>query len=198
MEDEAPAPRPIDNGQVAQTVVEYTGSRLGTVAYRGLSGRSYPFDASRWNKRQYVLDKDLERFRGRLDFRVLDETRIDPEAEKLRAIEAAVGDRLVREVTRLLRPDGIDERKRTPRQRGGRPPVPLGELQRLWHLRHHCLPRWSIEALATKFLTEEYATPHATISTRLARFKKSHPELTSEDNCPWCTKCYAPNPPATS
>jgi hypothetical protein len=126
MEDEAPAPRPIDNGQVAQTVVEYTGSRLGTVAYRGLSGRSYPFDASRWNKRQYVLDKDLERFGGRLDFRVLDEMRIDPEEEKLRALVAEVLDqRGAMTATTEAVPadrDVVPEPPRPAQRRGGRPP----------------------------------------------------------------------------
>jgi hypothetical protein len=195
MGNDASQPRPIDNGQVDQTVVEYTGPRLGAVTYRGPSGREYRFSAFPSDSKQYVLSEDLERFRGRPDFRVLEETRIDPEAKKLKAIETAVGDRLVREVTHLLRPDGIGERKRAPRRRGGRPPVPIKEQERLWHLRHHSLPRWSIEALATEFLGDNYATPRATISTRLARFKKAHPELTSEDDCPWCAKGYAPNPP---
>lgn len=198
MENEAPLPRPIDNGQVDQTVVEYIGGRLGAVTYRGPSGREYRFSALPSGRKHYVLSEDLEYFRRLVDFRVLDERRIDLEAEKLNAMKADIGDRLVKEVTRLLRPGGTEKRKRAPQRRGGRPPVPLQELQRLWHLRHHCLPPWSVEALATEFLPDDYATPRATISTRLARFKKSHPELTSEDDCPWCAKGYAPNPSANS
>ena len=121
MENEAPLPRPIDNGQVDQTVVEYIGGRLGAVTYRGSSGREYRFDASSWDKRKYVLAEDLGYFRRFVDFRVLEETQIDPEADKLKGIETAVGDRLVKEVTRLLRPDGVGKRKRAPRRRGGRP-----------------------------------------------------------------------------
>ncbi|TET98122.1 MAG: hypothetical protein E3J29_03900 [Dehalococcoidia bacterium] len=68
-----------------------------------------------------MLDEDLEYFRRLVDFRVLEETRIDPEADKLKGIEAAVGDRLVKEVTRVLRPNGVGKRKRAPRRRGGRP-----------------------------------------------------------------------------
>ena len=86
MENETPLPRPIDNDQVDQTVVEYTGGRLGAATYRGPSGRLYRFDAGSWNKRQYVLDQDLEYFRCQVDFRVLDERRIDPEADKLRVL----------------------------------------------------------------------------------------------------------------
>jgi hypothetical protein len=198
VEKEAPLPRPIDNGQVDQTVVEYTGGRRGGMTYRGPSGRPYRFDASPRDKRKYVLAEDLEYFRCQVDFRVLDETRIDPEAAKLKAMKADIGDRMVKEVTRLLAPKGTGKRKGTQRRRGGRPPVPLQELQRLWHLRHHCLPPWSIEALATGFLGDDYATPHATISTRLSRLKKSHPDLIREDDCPWCAKGYAPDPPARS
>jgi hypothetical protein len=122
VENEAPLPRPIDNGQVDQTVVEYTGPRLGAATYRGRSGREYRFDASPRDKRKYVLAEDLDRFRLRPDFRVLEETRIDPEAEKLKAMETAVGDRMVKEVTRLLAPKGTAKRKDAQRRRGGRPP----------------------------------------------------------------------------
>ena len=124
MEIEVSPPRPIDNGQVAQAIVEYTGRRLGTVGYRGLSGRSYPFDASRWNKRQYVLDKDLECFRGRLDFRVLDETRIDPEEEKLRALVAEVLDQrgAMTATTEAVPADRDVVPTRPAQRRGGRPP----------------------------------------------------------------------------
>ena len=123
MENEAPLPRPIDNGQVDQTVVEYIGGRLGAVTYRGPSGRGYRFDASPRNKRKYVLAEDLDYFRRfQVDFQVLKETRIDPEAEKLKAMEAAVGDHMVKEVTRLLAPKGTAKRKDAQRRRGGRPP----------------------------------------------------------------------------
>jgi hypothetical protein len=118
---EEPLSRSIDNGQVDQTVVEYIGGRLGAVTYRGPSGREYRFDASPRDKRKYVLAEDLGYFRRFVDFRVLDKTRIDPEAEKLKAMEAAVGDRMVKEVTRLLAPKGTAKRKDAQRRHGGRP-----------------------------------------------------------------------------
>jgi len=194
MENEAPLPRPIDNGQVDQTVVEYTGPRVGAVTYRGPSGREYRFSALPSDKRRYVLGQDLEYFRRFVDFRVLEETRIDPERQRRKKFES----RVITKVAELLNEYGPPRKRRGHGKRGGRPPIALVELQRLWHLRHHCLPPWSVEALATEFLPDDYATPRATISTRLARFKKSHPELTSEDDCPWCAKGYSPSPPTKS
>jgi hypothetical protein len=92
VENETPLPRPIDNGQADQTVVEYTGDRLGAMTYQGPSGRPYRFDARPRDKRKYVLAEDLDYFRRLVDFRVLDKTRIDPEAEKLRALVTDVLD----------------------------------------------------------------------------------------------------------
>jgi hypothetical protein len=125
MENEAPLPRPIDNGQVDQTVVEYTGGRLGAVTYRGPTGREHRFDAGPSNKRHYVLDEDLEYFRCQVDFRVLEETRIDPEAEKLRALVTDVLEQrgaLVSTGAPVTSDrDEAPERPRPPRRRGGRP-----------------------------------------------------------------------------
>jgi len=122
MENEPTPPRPIDDGRVDQTVVEYTGGRRGAMTYRGPSGRQYRFDALPSGRRKYVLREDLEYFAPRPEFRILAETRIDPEAEKLKAMEAAVGDRMVKEVVRLLAPKGTAKRKDAQRRRGGRPP----------------------------------------------------------------------------
>ena len=122
MENEPTPPRPIDDGRVDQTVVEYTGGRRGAMTYRGPSGRQYRFDALPSGRRKYVLREDLEYFAPRPEFRILAETRNDPEAEKLKAMEAAVGDHMVKEVTRLLAPKGTAKRKDAQRRRGGRPP----------------------------------------------------------------------------
>ena len=194
MENEPTPPRPIDDGRVDQTVVEYTGGLRGAMTYRGPSGRQYRFDALPSGRRKYVLEEDLEYFRCLVHFRVLKETRIDPERQRRKKFES----RVITKVAELLNEYGPPRKRRGHGKRGGRPPIALEELQRLWHLRHHCLPPWSIEALATEFLGDDYATPHATISTRLSRLKKSHPDLIREDDCPWCAKGYAPDPPARS
>lgn len=76
-------PRPIDGGRVAQAIVEYTGEKLGAFTIRGpSSGREYRFDASPWHRMNYVLVDDLGRFQGRPDFRILQDTLIDPELEE--------------------------------------------------------------------------------------------------------------------
>jgi hypothetical protein len=125
MENEASLPRPIDNGQVDQTVVEYTGGQRGAVTYRGPSGRSYRFDAGPSNKRHYVLDEDLEYFRRLVDFRVLEETRIDLEEEKLRTLVAeAVERQKAKTATAIGRASEADEEPEAARRaskRGGRP-----------------------------------------------------------------------------
>jgi hypothetical protein len=121
-------PRLIDGGRVAQAIVEYTGNRLGTVTYRGRSGREYRFDASPWHKRNYVLAEDLERFRLRPDFRVIEESLIDPEAEKIKAIEKRHAEMLDRRDRNLVKGVGkvLDDwerakRHRSSRKSGGRP-----------------------------------------------------------------------------
>jgi len=194
MENEAPLPRPIDNGQVDQTVVEYTGGRLGAVTYRGPSGRPYRFDAGPSNKRHYVLDEDLEYFRRLVDFRVLEETRIDPERQRRKKFES----RVITKVAELLNEYGPPRKRRGHGKRGGRPPVPLEELQRLWHLRHHCDPPWTIGDLATQFLDDSYFDPKSAVSARLFRFKKKRPELTGTEYCSLCAEGYHPDPPSSS
>lgn len=97
-DDAAPsAPLPIDEGRVAQSIVEYTGQRMGTVTYRGRSsGREYRFDASRWHKRQYVLDEDLDLFRAHSEFQVRPEGRIDHDADEQRRREETMARLLAR------------------------------------------------------------------------------------------------------
>ena len=95
-------PRPIDGGQVPQAIVEYMGLRLGAMTFRGSSGRSYRLGARPTERIQYVLNEDLGFFRARPDFRVLDETRIDPEAENLARIERACAERARQEAARIL------------------------------------------------------------------------------------------------
>ncbi len=207
MERDPQLPRPIDDGRVVQAIVEYTGRRTGAVTYRGPSGREYRFAAGPSDRMKYVLEEDLEHFRRLVDFQVLEETLIDPEADRIRGIESDLAalradaesrEARMTETEGVLRDHEERQRRRPARKPGGRPRVPLPELQRLWHLRYHSLPPWSIEALATEFLGDNYATPHATISTRLSRFKKAHPELTVEDRCPWCAENYDPEPPNLS
>ena len=78
-EPRAQQPRLIDGGRVAQVIVEYTGLRQGRVLYRGpVSGRDYGFDASPLGRQLYVLLEDAEHFRRLIDFRVLEESKIDP------------------------------------------------------------------------------------------------------------------------
>lgn len=76
----AQPPRLIDGGRVAQVIVEYTGVRQGRVLYHGpASGHDYGFDASPLGRRGYVLFEDAEHFRRLTDFRVLEESKIDPQ-----------------------------------------------------------------------------------------------------------------------
>lgn len=125
VQNEASLPRPIDNGQVDQTVVEYTGGRLGAVTYRGPSGREYRFSALPSGRKHYVLSEDLEYFRCLVDFRVLDERRIDPEADKLRVLVTdMLEQRGALEPTGAVMTSDRDEEPGPPRpsqRRGGRP-----------------------------------------------------------------------------
>jgi hypothetical protein len=113
--------KPIDGGQVAQAVVEYTGSRLGAVTFRGPSGREYRFSASPSESRRYVLSEDIEHFRQLRDFRVLAEGRIDPEDEKLTALARSISDRVRGEVIEHLEHVRASEPRPRSRRRGGRP-----------------------------------------------------------------------------
>ena len=204
---ELPPPRPIDGGRVAQAIVEYIGNRLGTVTYRGRSsGREYHFDASPSGKRKYVRDEDLELFQLHRDFRVPEEGRIDREADEREVRDREIAelraqveknrsreDGVVIEVAKLL--DDYEKQKehRPARRRGGRPPVPLSELQRLWHLRHHCYPSSSIKELAARIIESDNYDPEGTVSARLYRFKKRYPQLTRPDRCSLCLEgCYPP------
>lgn len=184
-------PAPIDGGRVAQVIVVYAGLRQGRVLYRGrVSGREYFFGADRSHGQQYVLLEDSDHFRRVADLRVLEDSKIDPREDRLKSIERELAEAQAR--LSMLADQEHDESVRTARNRGGRPPTPLQELQRLWHLRRHTLPPWSIPKLAAEFLHEDNATPRATISTRLSRFKKKHPELLSEEACPFCADGCGP------
>ena len=181
---DSPWPTPLEDGQIPQVIVEYTGSRGGNTIRRGASGRQYQFGANRWCRRQYVRMDDVATFESKRDLRVLWGTEMDPAKEQLeRLVDKAVEDR----IAELLPP-------RRPRRPGGRPPVPIEENQGIWHLRNHCLPRWSTDQLAAEFLGDEYAAPQATIRTRLYRFKKDYPDLIVEERCAWCDRNYCPSP----
>ena len=177
-QDESPPPVPIEGGRVAQVVVEYIATLEGAMTFRPPSGREYRFGANRWHRKQYVRRDDAAFFESKRDFRVLEGTEVDPAKVQLeRLVDKRVEDRIAE-----LHP------ARRARRPGGRPPVPIEENQRIWHLRNHCLPRWSIGQLAAKFLGDEYAAPHATIRTRLYRFKKDYPDLIVEERCAWCDR----------
>ena len=179
-------PRPIDGGRVAQAIVEYTGVRLGAMTYRGPSGREYRFSATPSEHKQYVLSVDLEHFGCQADFRVLEEGRIDPEAERLRSLEEGATGRAIAEVERRLEEAKARQPQRAPRKSGGRPPVPLSELQEINHRRRHQDPPESLESLAKRFLPDDYYDPKGAISQRLQRFKKRDPELVGPQHCPYC------------
>ena len=186
-------PTPIDGGRVAQALVKYVGRRRGAVTYRGPSGRDYRFDASPTDQTKYVLDQDLDYFRRQPGFQVLDGSRSDPKAERWQRLEAKLAD-----VRTQLEEQHEDEKERRSSQRrrpGGRPAVPIAELERLWHLRHHCNPSWSIRQLASRFIESDYFDPEGTVSARLYRFKKRYPELTRADRCSLCLEgCYPSSP----
>lgn len=183
-------PRPIEGGTVAQSIVRYRGLRLGNVSYRGLSSRrEYRFGASPGNDMHYVLDEDLPRFRLLQDFEVPEEGRIDPAADRLERmrlqLEASIEARLVETIESVAK-NRTDRSRTASGNRGGRPPVPQEEIRRAWHERHHTLPPRSMDDLAAEFVGDESVAPRRTMSTRLSRFKKAHPHLTVEGDCPWC------------
>lgn len=121
MERDPHLPRPIDDGRVAQAIVEYTGRRTGAVTYRGPSGRTYRFGAEPSHRRHYVLDEDLERFQRHVEFRVLPDTRIDPEAGRREALKVEITREVLGKVTNLLSREDA-EKRRPSGTRGGRPP----------------------------------------------------------------------------
>jgi len=114
-------PVPIDGGQVAQSIVEYIGPRMGAVTYRPPSGRFYRFSAGPSDKVQYVLSQDLEYFRLRPDFRVLDEGRIDPEAERFRGLERSILEKVRGELIERVEQVTASEPRPSSHRRGGRP-----------------------------------------------------------------------------
>lgn len=180
-------PQPIAEGQVAQTLVEYLGARSGHFSVRGpVSGQEYRFDATR--RRRWVRDEDLARFDAHAEFDVDRGHTIDPLERRLQSL---VNGRLAArsEAGTQGYPDEPlpEPAKAELAKRGGRPPVPMQTLQQMWHLRHHALPPLSLDAIASRFLTDDwYAAPKRAASTRLSRFKRKHPELTNETRCPYC------------
>lgn len=113
--------RPIDGGQVAQSAVEYIGPRMGGLTYRPPSGWSYSFSGLPSGRVQYVHAQDLDFFRLRPDFRVLDEGRIDPKAERFKRMEGDIFDRLAARIGERSDEDTTTDPSRSPRRRGGRP-----------------------------------------------------------------------------
>jgi hypothetical protein len=88
-----PTPRPIEDGIVAQALVRFTGTRRGTVTYRGPSGREYHFSADPSNQVQYVLEEDLAHFVSLREFEVVADSRIDPALDaRLRFKEEVVAE----------------------------------------------------------------------------------------------------------
>ncbi len=75
-------PRPIDGGNVKQVIIEYIGPNTGTRTYRGPSRREYRFANTETKRFNWVLFDDVDRFRRFPDFRVIDESLIDPEKER--------------------------------------------------------------------------------------------------------------------
>ena len=114
-------PRPMDGGQVAQSVVEYVGPKMGAMTYRPPSGRSYSFSALASGNVQYVHAQDLGYFRLRPDFRIRDDGRIDPEAERFEKMRRDIVDRVLMEVATFIPREQIREQRRTSPRRGGRP-----------------------------------------------------------------------------
>jgi hypothetical protein len=122
METDTQLPRLIDDGRVAQAIVEYTGRRTGAATYRGPSGQEYRFDAGPADRLKYVLEGDLEHFRLLRDFRVLEETAIDPEAERIRLLQRSILDSAIAETRRALGEHTETGHRKSSRNPPGRPP----------------------------------------------------------------------------
>ena len=180
----------IDGGRVKQVMVEYLGPKMGSFAVRGpSSGRPYSFSALPPMRRRYVLDEDAERFRKLALFQVFEKTMIDPDLERQKVEEERFLDTVARFLDqRLTKPRG----RRTGRP-AGRPRLPVDDLLRMWHLRHHCDPRWSPAQLAAEFRVDSANA----VSQRLTRFKRQHPDLIVVSDCARCSAGYYPEPPAS-
>jgi hypothetical protein len=99
----------MDDGRLVQAIVEYTGGRPGTVSYRGASGGEFRFGGFPSQRERYVLEQDAEHSWRPVDFRVLDEGRIDPEADRLKRVEKDIADRVLRQIASLRGRDQTSE-----------------------------------------------------------------------------------------
>ena len=76
-------PRPIDDGRSPQAVVEYLGRLNGAQTYIGrVSKKVYYFGADPGHKFAYVREEDLFWFKQHPEFRIVEEGRIDPQAQQ--------------------------------------------------------------------------------------------------------------------
>jgi hypothetical protein len=183
-EESYPPLRPMDEGWVPQAIVEYTGERLGAVTYRGPSGTEYRFGAGPQDRRKYVLLQDLDHFRQRPDFRVIEGSLRDPEAEKTKAIEEPYAEmldqrdrRLVGTVAKLLDDWGRAKQHRSPGT-GGRLGKGVGALLDCWMTcgrleDYYGTPREAYEAIH-RYL-KEHAGPggHVPPRERLASMRSA-------------------------
>lgn len=185
METTIPTLKPIDDGHVKQVVVEYLGPKRGGFLLRGRTGgQPYPFSALATGKWRYVLFEDIPWFQQRPDYRVHDETLIDPELEERRQLGSRIA-ALEHDQERTATAPPVAKAKVN---NGGRPAIPLATVHRMWHLRNHYEPRWSISDLLSEFPCENCFDPKAAVSARLYRFKKEHPDLISPEDCSFCRK----------
>jgi hypothetical protein len=94
------------------------------VGYRGASGGEDTFGGFPSQRQRHVLGQDVEHSWRPVDFRVLDEGRIDPEADRLKRVEKDIADGVLTQIASLRDRDQTSESGGARRKRGGRPAVP--------------------------------------------------------------------------
>lgn len=187
-----PVPRVIADAGRPYVIVEYVGGNLGNFQVRGLGRLSHSFSAKESGRRRWVLSDDAEKICAHPDFVMHSETRVDPEANRQRA--------LIEEAVAAMVGKAEDHRP-TPREtspaRGGRPRIPNDLNLLCVHLARHCQQAWTPEALAAEYIENDLSDPAEAMRTRMRRFWKSHPPVAAgePEQCRYRAKHYCPEPP---
>ncbi len=189
-----PVPRVIADAGRPYVIVEYVGGNLGNFQVRGLGRLSYTFSAKERGRRRWVLCDDAEKICAHPDFVMHSETRVDPEANRQRA--------LIEETVAAMVGKAEDHRP-TPREtspaRGGRPRIPY-DLNLLYvHLARHCEPAWTPGELAAEYIANDLSDAAEAMRARIRRFSGEHRDAAAgeAEHCRYCAKSYCPEPPET-
>ena len=183
---------PIEDGKVAQILVEYIGGKVGTVTYRRPSGRAYRFAAGGPDQCGYVLSEDEGLFRSLPEFRICEDERIDPEGDKGRFMKAEM--LAMKAQLAEVQARQSDQRRRSPgpAKVPGRKRIPEADNALAWHLKQHC--EWSLPKVAERFGMVGSA-PAAAMRQRIKRWLKEKEPQPTQTTCRLCKDGDLPPPP---